>query len=537
LIEKVYFAAIKFINSCYIIFHLPIQDFWIKVNKLRTKHNKLANFKLLKECFNRLNCFFRGNYMYRMEVLFFILVFGFSAFSQPTTLSGKVTNKSGKALAGAIVTIQGQHIADTTSSEGLYSISMNVAANPAPFLPSTEEISLNKGNISISLTKQAPVRIEIFSMRGNLLERVENSSASAGKYQFDLTAHPLAATMMVIRAAIGNRVSSFRYLPLNNGKLTIASSIIASSSFIGGGLAKLQATADSLKVSASNYLRTSVPITSYSGTKNITLDTLPFARFSFFVTSLEALQELSGSEKGFGGNLSFGKTGPGAGIRGADSICQCIAEKSMLGSKIKVWRAFLSVVSGPDGKQINAIDRIGDGPWYDRRGRLVAPNVAALFQNRPVGCDTLIKNDLPNENGIPNHQPDPGLPQVDNHLTVTGSDSLGRLFSSTSTCADWTSTTADSKPRVGFSWTRLMGGFGGGGMFGKKKAVWPFDTTGMGGGGFMMMNMENWMSAWDQAGCEAGVDLEESTGPGVPGVKTIGSGGGYGGFYCFGLNP
>jgi hypothetical protein len=47
--------------------------------------------------------------------------------------------------------------------------------------------------------------------------------------------------------------------------------------------------------------------------------TLP--KFSFFVTSLKGLQEISGSQTGFGGDLRFGQVGAGAGLRGADAIC------------------------------------------------------------------------------------------------------------------------------------------------------------------------------------------------------------------------
>ncbi|NLD99015.1 MAG: hypothetical protein GX640_04010, partial [Fibrobacter sp.] len=125
------------------------------------------------------------------------------------------------------------------------------------------------------------------------------------------------------------------------------------------------------------------------------------------MTSLKALRILSGNPKGFGGDLRFGKTGPGAGLLGADSICSCIAEMSMKGARFKQWRAFLSVSKGPDGKQVNAIDRIGTGPWYDRLGRLLANNTSELLAQRPKNADPAIKNDLPNEDGIPNHQPDP----------------------------------------------------------------------------------------------------------------------------------
>ncbi|WP_395836294.1 hypothetical protein [Cystobacter fuscus] len=85
--------------------------------------------------------------------------------------------------------------------------------------------------------------------------------------------------------------------------------------------------------------------------------------FSFFVTSLKAMQELSGNPSGFGGDLRYGETGPGAGLRGADKLCATIAERSMPGAGKKPWRAFLSASAGEDGQPVNAIDRIGEGPW------------------------------------------------------------------------------------------------------------------------------------------------------------------------------
>ena len=49
---------------------------------------------------------------------------------------------------------------------------------------------------------------------------------------------------------------------------------------------------------------------------------------------------------------------------------------------------------------VNAIDRIGAGPWYDRMGRLFSASKANLNGFRPSDADAAIKNDFPNENGI-----------------------------------------------------------------------------------------------------------------------------------------
>jgi hypothetical protein len=245
---------------------------------------------------------------------------------------------------------------------------------------------------------------------------------------------------------------------------------------------------------------------------------VPTEKFSFFVTSLRAMQELSGSPNGFGGDLRFGETGSGAGLRGADKICATIAERSMAGAENKQWRAFLSAVAGEDGHQVDASDRIGEGPWYDRLGRLVANTKADVLHERPEGADPAIKDDLPNEDGVPNHRPDPTQPEVDNHDILTGTNDQGTLYSPTATCKDWTGAAGDlaseGRPHVGHSWPRI-----------------PFPGTSPDGG-----SLANWMSALDESGCAPGVNLIE-TGPPNPNQTTVGSGGGYGGIYCFALIP
>ncbi len=241
--------------------------------------------------------------------------------------------------------------------------------------------------------------------------------------------------------------------------------------------------------------------------------------FSFFVTSLEALQRLSGSPNGFGGDLRYGEAD---GISGADKICEEIAEDSMPGSAQKGWRAFLSATrGGPNGGPVNAIERIGQGPWYDRTGRPLAMETADLANTRPEGADPAIINDLPNEHGVPNHAPD-GVP-VDNHHMLTGSNEQGMLAGNDPrlTCQDWTSAIgSDGTPRIGMSWPRNMGG-GGFGRPGRE------------------MNGAHWISDHNEAGC-APVDfamIANSLGGAPRGADGVGSGGGYGGFYCFALTP
>jgi len=208
-------------------------------------------------------------------------------------------------------------------------------------------------------------------------------------------------------------------------------------------------------------------------------------KFSFFVTSLAAIRREAGSQDGFGGDLG--------GLTGADDICTRIAEKSMPGAGAKGWRAFLSTST------VNAIDRVGSGPWYDRAGRLFAQNVQGMLTERPAG-DTAITADLPNEDGVPNRA-GTGGGSDDNHDTITGSDLMGK-WDGGPTCEGWTSATGGDGPRVGHSWPAQSG--------------------------------KSWIQAHMAPGCEPSVSLTQN---GAGSGNGIGNGGGYGGFYCFALKP
>lgn len=214
----------------------------------------------------------------------------------------------------------------------------------------------------------------------------------------------------------------------------------------------------------------------------------PAVNFSFFVTSLATMRLQSGSQNGFGGDLG--------GLAGADAICQRAAAD--VGAGDRTWHAFLSVTTGGG---VNAIDRIGSGPWYDRNGRLVAQDQAGLLQTRPAG-DAQTKNDLPDENGVP-------LTTFgDTHDIMTGSTSMGRVQSTDPayTCNDWTNATTDAayqeKAYVGHSWPAMSG--------------------------------QSWIQAHRMRGCAPGVNLVQN-GPGSG--ACVGCGGGWGGIYCFAVTP
>lgn len=84
----------------------------------------------------------------------------------------------------------------------------------------------------------------------------------------------------------------------------------------------------------------------------------PQNRMTFFISSrgLETFERLGG-------------------LAGADRFCQTLAKE--VGADDRTWRAYLST-SFQDKPAVNAGDRIGAGPWYNAKGRLVARGPADL---------------------------------------------------------------------------------------------------------------------------------------------------------------
>jgi len=136
---------------------------------------------------------------------------------------------------------------------------------------------------------------------------------------------------------------------------------------------------------------------------------------SFFVTSV-------GSGEA-GGDLG--------GLEGADATCQALAEA--VGEGARTWQAYLSTST------VDARDRIGDGPWYNFDGDIVAADVAALH------TDGL-------SNGDPQHMLDENgnVAPVNEHDILTGSQEDGTYLPDAA-CNDWTSSSGNDEARVGHS--------------------------------------------------------------------------------------
>jgi hypothetical protein len=152
----------------------------------------------------------------------------------------------------------------------------------------------------------------------------------------------------------------------------------------------------------------------------------PQGPMSFFVTSV-----------GLGDGANLG------GLAGADAHCQSLAAE--VGRGDATWRAYLSQAAAPGLPQVHARDRIGQGPWFNARGVVIAWNLEDLHEDRNnIRKPTALNERGEEVNGVGDQ------PNV--HDILTGSDSAGRLVpgnAAVTTCSNWTSNAPEGRAIVG----------------------------------------------------------------------------------------
>lgn len=196
---------------------------------------------------------------------------GLTVEAQTINLRGKVTNSGGQGLSGAIVTLVGQNLKDTTDASGTYAITGVTTAVSPGLLLRDENITFKRGVLELHLAAPASVKLEIFDLSANLLKEKTFPEAPAGEIRWNMNEDFGAANRLIVRSTVGGRATSFHYSPLFNGRYSVKSS--AEPSFPGRALAKSSAGAPvgSLEFKANGYGTKVVEIASYAETVDVSL--------------------------------------------------------------------------------------------------------------------------------------------------------------------------------------------------------------------------------------------------------------------------
>lgn len=150
--------------------------------------------------------------------------------------------------------------------------------------------------------------------------------------------------------------------------------------------------------------------------------------FGFFVTSV-----------GVGNGADLG------GLAGADAHCEQLA--ASVGAGRREWRAYLSTQAVGDTPAVNAVDRIGSGPWGNINGVPIASDIdSLLYDNSNMSYEYVLT-----EKGEKIGSRAKG-DKVVRHDILTGSTITGTAYPSGEdmTCNNWTSND-EGKAVVGHS--------------------------------------------------------------------------------------
>ncbi len=142
------------------------------------------------------------------------------------------------------------------------------------------------------------------------------------------------------------------------------------------------------------------------------------------------------------------------GLAGADAECQRLA--AAVGAAGRTWRAYLSTQGTPSQPAVHARDRIGNGPWYNANGVLIAGSLADLHGDIQRDSNLIFRDTAVTEKGeLVNGRVRPEGTNNE-HDILTGSDSHGRAFppglssrGDDRTCNNWTSDSSDAGAMIG----------------------------------------------------------------------------------------
>ncbi|MEO7424828.1 MAG: hypothetical protein ABI036_06555 [Fibrobacteria bacterium] len=208
--------------------------------------------------------------MVRKALLCLLAGLGAEVSAQTVALNGKVADAGGKAIGGAIVSLKSKQLADTTDASGSYSLAGGITSLiGAKDFPGKGVVTFSAGILEVRLWTRQKVRASRFDVRGDLIGKMVEENLPAGTYRFRMDNQEPGAGITVIRVSVGDQTMRFLYAPSPGEDGSIRRNAAPTAA---RALAKSQAVEDALDVSALGFKTKSMPITSYEGKIDITLE-------------------------------------------------------------------------------------------------------------------------------------------------------------------------------------------------------------------------------------------------------------------------
>ena len=220
--------------------------------------------------------------MKRCSIRFVSTVFLIALFAgaASASLTGRIVDQSGAPLSNAIVQLLSAGVADTTAADGQFTFTTTGVLVPAAS-SLKQSISCANGIISFTISSEAePVTIRVFDVSGRQVAPSFTQELSTGEYSFDALSLIKSAALgkiFIARASLDGKMYSYKISFLAGERRGLMGSG-RGNDVRSSGLSKRETTVDSLKVSKSGYVTSTLPVSSYDAALgDITLSTQQYA--------------------------------------------------------------------------------------------------------------------------------------------------------------------------------------------------------------------------------------------------------------------
>jgi hypothetical protein len=170
---------------------------------------------------------------------------------------------------------------------------------------------------------------------------------------------------------------------------------------------------------------------SQSGTNMIKIGSVLLSITSLALGSMTTAQAQQPEMSFFVSSVGKGNGADLGGIAGADAHCQALAAAA--GSTSNNWRAYLSTTEPGGTAGINARDRIGNGPWKNAKGVMIATSLDNLHSD---SVNITKQTALTEKGELVSGRGD----AINTHDILTGADPQGNYSTAggDTTCGNWT---------------------------------------------------------------------------------------------------
>ncbi len=193
--------------------------------------------------------------MHPQKQLILLLFLSSLCLSQIINISGKVTDTSGAAIAGAAVLLEQGGLSDSTGSDGTFVLGgVDITDKSTPMLSHKLSVSIHYGRLIINAAEKSAVKITVFTLQGRAVFEIKETM-NAGTHSLALPR--FGAGMYLYRIQSSHSEFLFKSPSIGGVSKEPSGPVQGFSSVV---FAKREIIDDIIKVSKAGYLNSRIPV-------------------------------------------------------------------------------------------------------------------------------------------------------------------------------------------------------------------------------------------------------------------------------------